>query len=357
MTSHERVDTVVIGGGQTGLAVGQQLATQARNFIVLDAHADTGRTWRDRWDSLRLFTPAGFSHLPGLRFPAPARSFPTKDQTADYLQAYAARFAVPIRHNTRVEHLGPAADGDGYIVTAGSRAWRAENVVIATGAHNTPHIPAFSTELDPAITQFAAQDYRRASQLPPGPVLVIGAGNSGAEIALDLLQHHRPVWLAGRDVGHIPALGNPLYRVMRAITVDTWPGRQLIPRAQASGGDPLGRVTRQHLRHANLQRVPKITGARQGLPALPDGRLLEPTTVIWATGYRPNYTWIDLPITDHRGQPTHHRGITRQPGIYFAGLPFQSSLASHLIGGVGADAFNLIAHLTHSQRHQVDTGL
>ncbi len=346
MTGHEQhVDTIVVGGGQAGLAVGHHLAARGRDFVILDAHAETGQSWRDRWDPLRLFTPAGFSHLPGMRFPAPARSFPSKDDTADYLQDYARQFDLPILHDTSVERVSRAADDSNYALTAGTRRWRADNVIIATGAHTTPHIPNFAGDLDPTITQLTARDYRRPTQLPPGPVLVVGAGNSGAEIALDLLTHHHPVWLAGRDVGHIPTLGNPLYRLMRHITIDTWPGRQLIPLARTSGGDPLGRVTRRQLRSPGLHRVLRITDARSGLPALADGRLLEPATVIWATGYRPDYSWIDLPVLDTAGHPDHHRGITSQPGICFAGLPFQTSFASHLIGGVGTDASDLVDHL------------
>jgi putative flavoprotein involved in K+ transport len=318
--------TVVIGGGQAGLAVGHYLRQQGRDFVILEAGPRVGDTWRGRWDSLRLFTPASFDGLPGMPFPAHRGYFPTKDEMADYLEAYAARSGLPIQVEVRVDRLGRA--GERYLITACARLLEAYNVVVATGAAATPYVPAFADRLDPGIAQLHSIQYRDPGQLRDGPALVVGAGNSGAEIGLDLAPRHR-VWLAGRDVGHIPVLGGFVYSLMRRITVDTRLGRTLAAKG-SGGGDPLGRV-----RPGDLDEA----GVRGGLPVLEDGRVLDVDNVVWCTGFTRDYRWIELPVFDAAGAPIHHRGVVPgEPGLYFVGLPFQSSLTSHLVGGVGADA-------------------
>jgi putative flavoprotein involved in K+ transport len=198
----ERIETIVIGGGQSGLAAGYHLTRQARPFMILDANERIGDSWRKRWDSLRVFTPARLDGLPGMPFPAPASSFPTKDEVADYLAAYAARFDLPVRTGVRVDRL--SRFGDRFVVTSGDRRFEADNVVVAPGAYHNPRVPVFAPELDPAIVQLHSSEYRNPSQLQGGGVLVVGAGNSGAEIALEVSRGHR-TWLSGRDTGHEPA--------------------------------------------------------------------------------------------------------------------------------------------------------
>jgi len=197
----ERFQTVIVGGGQAGLAVGYHLARRGRRFVILDASQRTGDSWRQRWDSLHLFTPARYDGLPGMPFPAPAFSYPTKDQVADYLEAYAIRFDLPVRSGVRVDRL--SRDGDRYVVAAGDSRILADHVVVASGAHHKPRIPAFAVDLDPRILQLDPNRYRDPSQLPAGGVLVVGAGNSGAEIAFEVSRTH-PTWLSGPATGHIP---------------------------------------------------------------------------------------------------------------------------------------------------------
>jgi putative flavoprotein involved in K+ transport len=342
----ERMDTVVIGSGQAGLAAGYYLSGQKRDFVILDAHERAGDSWRKRWDSLRLFTPASLNGLPGMPFPTRSEHFPPKDEMADYLEAYAARFELPIKFGVRVDQL--TREGDCYLVTAGARCWKADHVVVATGAYATPWVPAFAGELDPAITQLHSTAYHNPGQLRDGAVLIVGAGNSGAEIALDLAPTHR-VWLAGRDTGHLPGtFGSFGYQVggilflaaAKRLTIDTLPGRWLVTKARAfSGGHPLVRVRPKDLSEAGVQRVPRLVGVRSGQSVLEDGRVLEVTNVIWATGFRSNFRWIRLPVFDAQGDPIHHRGVVQtEPGLYFIGLPFQSSLVSSQVAGAGADA-------------------
>jgi putative flavoprotein involved in K+ transport len=343
----ERVDVIVIGGGQAGLVMGYYLARRGLRFIILEAHARIGDSWRGRWDTLRLFTPAWFDALPGLPFPAPPYSFPTKDQMADYLEQYAATFRLPVVTSVRVESLRRAGDG-GYAVAAGDIQWLAPQVVVATGPYPEPRIPSFARELDSRILQLHSSAYRNPRQLRCGDVLVVGASNSGAEIALEVAREHR-TWLCGRDTGHLPiATDGRAYRILgwllsflgsHVLTVDTPMGRKARPRFRAGGG-PLVRVKPADLQAASVQRVlAKMVGARDGQPVLDDGRVLEVANVIWCTGFAHSASWIDVPITDEEGWPQEYRGVVPSaPGLYFLGLPFLYSLNSSLVGGVSRDA-------------------
>jgi putative flavoprotein involved in K+ transport len=350
----ERFDIVVIGGGQAGLAAGYYLARQKRDFVILDSHERVGDSWRKRWDSLRLFTPVSLDHLPGMKLPKSTNRFPTKDEMADYLEAYAARFEFPVELGVRVDEL--TREDHRYSIRAGARRLEADHVIVATGAYPTPRVPKFAGELDPAITQLLSVEYRRPNQLRDGPVLVVGAGNSGAEIARDLSATH-PTWLAGPDTGFIPGTYGSLgycaayvviFTLMKLFTVDTSGGRSVIQKARAfTGGHPLVRVKPRDLLEAGVERVPRVAGVRGGQPILEDGRVLDVANVVWATGFVRDYRWIRLPIFDGKGDPIHHRGVVRtEPGLYFTGLPFQSSLLSGHVAAAGNDAKYIVKQIT-----------
>lgn len=337
----QQFDTVVIGGGQAGLAVGYYLTKQDRDFVILDANDRSGASWRNRWDSLRLFTPARYSSLPGMPFPAAADTFLPKDQVADYLESYAARFRLPIRRDTAVDRL--TRQGDRHLLTMGDQQIEAAQVVVATGAHQRPRTPAFASLLDPAITQFHSSAYRNPDQLREGGVLIVGAGSSGAEIALELARTRR-TWLAGRDTGHIPKNIPPLARALywrlihTAINTDNKIGRRFKALIGTKGA-PLVGIDKRAFARAGVERTPRMAGVREGKPVLDDGRALDVANVIWCTGYAPDYGWIDLPVFGSDGHPVHARGVVQDaPGLYFLGLPFQYTLTSSFIGGVGRDA-------------------
>jgi putative flavoprotein involved in K+ transport len=364
MNGWERIETVIIGGGQAGLSVGYHLARRGRPSLILDANERIGDSWRKRWDSLRVFTQARYDGLPGWAFPAPPRSFPTKEEVADYLEAYAARFDLPVRTGSRVDRL--SKDGDHFVVTAGGRRFEADNVVVATGAYQTPRIPSFASELDPSIVQMHSTEYRNPSQLREGGVLVIGAGNSGAEIAVEASRDH-PTWLSGRDTGQEPTrpgsrpdwLLMPLiwFMVTHVLTMKTPIGRKVEQKFR-DRGIPLARVKRKDIAAAGIQRVPRVAGAREGLPVLEDARVLEVANVIWSTGYMLDFRWIDLPVFDEDDRPEHDRGIVgSEPGLYFVGLAFLYSLSSALIGGVGRDAEYIAKHIASrsAKSHSADT--
>jgi putative flavoprotein involved in K+ transport len=352
----ERVETVIIGGGQAGLAVGYHLARLERSAVILDAHERIGDSWRERWDSLRVFTPARYDGLPGWSFPAPAWSYPTKDDVADYLESYSARFQLSVRTGVHVDGL--SREDAGYVVTSGLRRYRADNVVVATGGYQAPRIPAFASELDPSILQFHSSEYRNPSQLRDGSVLVVGAGNSGAEIALETSSDHE-TWLSGRDTGQEPVRAGSLsdrlltppfwFLLSHVLTVRTPMGRKA-RRQLSDRGLPLARVRRKDLVRAGVERVPRVTGVRHGRPVLEDGAVRGPDNVIWCTGFTHDFSWIDIPVVDRDGEPRHERGVVRtEPGLYFVGLFFLSAGSSSLIGGVGRDARCIAGHI--ASRH------
>ena len=354
MATRQQYGTVVIGGGQAGLAVGYHLRRQGRSFVILDAGERLGDSWRARWDSLRLYSPASRDALPGMRFPARSTSYPTKDEMADYLEAYAARFELPVRSGTAVDTL--AKEHGRYVATSGDLRFEADNVVIATGVFQKPHVPDFAGELDPGITQLHSRDYRNLSQLQPGPVLVVGASHSGADVAFEAASEHEVI-LSGKDTGQLPASvesrrGRMLFRGLffagtHVITADTPIGRKVRPHIRHGGG-PLLRYRRKDLRKAGVERVlARTVGVQDGQPVLDDGRVLDVANVVWCTGFRPDYSWIRLPFElGEDGYPVQYRGVvSSSPGLYFVGLPFLHSFASMLIGGAGRDAERVARHI------------
>jgi putative flavoprotein involved in K+ transport len=350
-------DTVVIGSGQAGLAMGYYLGKHDRDFVIIDESERVGDTWRNRWDSLRLFTQAQYSSLPGLSFPAPDTAYPTKDEVADYLEAYADRFDLPVRLNTRVTTL--SRNSDQYMIETGDQRVAADHVVVATGPFHHPTIPAFADQLSPSVTQCHSSKYRTPEQLPAGDILVVGAGNSGTEIAVDVAATDRQVWLAGRDTGYVPPiiLNNRVFRwvVDTVLTVDTWPGQKLKERTH-DRGDPVVRLSSRDIRRAGIERGPRMDGVVNGLPRLADERVLNVDAVIWATGFHPNFEWIDVPIFGADGYPRHYRGVVDDvPGLYFLGLPFLYSIISTDIGRVGRDARYITDHLTSDSHSQTVT--
>jgi putative flavoprotein involved in K+ transport len=274
------------------------------------------------------------------------------------LEAYARVFELPVRTGVKVDRL--ARTGDRFEVTCGQHALLAENVVVATGAFNNPRVPSFARDLDKSIIQLHSTEYRNPSQVQKGAVLVVGAGNSGAEIAIELAPHHQ-TWLSGPDTGQEPAragsrldhlLTPMMWFVATRLTVKTVLGRTLRDHfLDPPRGIPLGRVRRQDFAPAGIERVPRMTGVRNGYPVLEDGRVIEVSNVIWCTGFLPDYSWIDLSLPIHNGLPIHERGIVDCcPGLYFIGLLFLYSLSSALLGGVGRDAEHIVDHIVSTRR-------
>ena len=350
----ERFETVIIGGGQAGLAVGYHLAQRDRSFVVLEANDRIGDSWRNHYDSLRLYSPARFNALPGWPGPLDPWTYPTKDEIADYLEAYAARFELPVVTGVRVEWL--RRDGDLYELRAGAHRFVADNVVVASGTFQEPIVPELAAHLDADIRQLHSSKYRRPSELRPGPVLVVGASHSGADIAHEVALAGHETILSGRINGEMPFdiegraahIALPiLWRVANhVLTVRTPIGRKVRAKVRAHGG-PLLRIKRAHLREAGVEHVElRVEAVRDGRPVLADGRILNVTNVVWCTGFRKDVSWIDVDVTGEDGWPAQSKGaVDSSPGLYFVGLPFLYSFASMLIGGVGRDAERVADHI------------
>ena len=350
----EHFETMIIGGGQAGLAAGYHLTRRGRPCLILDANERVGDSWRKRWPSLRLYSPARYDGLPGMRFPAPRHSFPTGNDMANYLEAYARRFELPVRNGVIVDGL--SKDGDRYVATAGDRRFVAENVVVATGVMQSPVIPSFAAELDPGIRQLHSSDYRSPGQLQEGAVLVVGASHSGADIAFEVAGANHQTLLSGRDTGQIPfriesrsaRLIWPVLRFLatRILTSSTPLGRKVGPELRSHGG-PLLRVKSADLQAAGVERVVgRVVGVERGLPMLEDGRVVEVSNVVWCTGFENDFDWIRLPVVGDDGYPNQRRGIVLSaPGLYFVGLVFLHSFSSMLILGAGRDAGYVAKHI------------
>jgi putative flavoprotein involved in K+ transport len=344
----EYVGTLVIGGGQSGLVMGYHLSRRGLPYAIIDANDRIGDAWRNRWDSLRLFTPNRLNGLPGMPFPGYHWGFPSKDEMADYLESYARRFDIRVETGVRVERL--SREGDRFVATAGNRRFEADNVVVAMSSWQRPRIPKFASELDPSIVQLHVAEYRNPGQLQQGGVLVVGAGNSGAEVAKELARTH-DVWLSGPSTGNLPFrpesvaarvlmpfIGRVIFH--RVLTISTPIGRRARPKL-VSTGEPLIRVKPKDLAEAGVKRVVRVTGVQHGQPQLEDGHRIDVANVVWCTGFHPGFSWIDLPVLGPQG-PVQHRGIVEsEPGLYFLGLKFLYSVSSEQIHGVGRDAAHI----------------
>ena len=351
-----RTDVVVIGAGQTGLAAGYHLQRLGIDHVILEAEARVGHQWRDRYDSLRLYSPAADDALPGLPFPDIAERFPTGRQMGDYLEAYVAHQRLPVLTASRVDRM-ERVDGDGaYAVHAGVRLYRAPNVILATGAFQRPRIPAFAAELSPQLRQLHSSEYRNADQLAEGPTLVVGLSHSGSDIAVELAAS-RTTHLSGRRHGQIPAsIETPVgYRFFwpmmkflgsTVLTVRTPIGRRLAPRMRA-GGAPLLRNRMPELRRAGVVwHQARVVGVRDGLPLLADGTVIDVRSVVWCTGFAPDFEWLRLPVIGDDGWPRQDRGVIGEaPGLYLLGMPFLSGFASVLVFGADRDARYVVDHI------------
>jgi putative flavoprotein involved in K+ transport len=333
-----QTEVIVIGGGQAGLAMGYRLAQRGIGFVILDAAQHVGDAWRTRWDSLRLFTPARYSSLPGMPFPGDPDRYPGKDEVAEYLEAYATRFALPVRTGERVLALqrGP----EGWIAATATTRYEAPQVVVATGPFQRPAIPGLSRGLPAEVVQIHSASYRNPAQLPTGDVLVVGAGNSGVQIAEELALTHRVHLAVGERMPRLPqrVMGKNLFWWLEKtgvmdVSVDSLLGRRMSRTDTLIGKSP--RMLRSVCLHGRAMEV-------QGDAVLTaDGGHVSPTSVVWATGFRPHFGWIEAPVLDGRGAPVHRRGVTSAPGLYFLGLSWLYTRGSALIGWVGRDAEHL----------------
>lgn len=355
---HDPPEVLVIGGGQAGLVMGHQLAQRGIRFQIVDAGAEVGDAWRSRWDSLRLFTAAQYDSVPGMAFPAASDTYPGKDDVADFLRTYATRFELPLRLNARVTSLTRSEDG--FLARVGGESIEARHVVVATGPFQVPFVPPIGLALDPGVAQIHSADYRNPGALPPGKVLVVGAANSGCQIALELSATRAVELSGGKRIPTIPQrpLGRDVWwwgtkLGLTRVTVGSRLGKRLAGRDQVIGGGP------RELRRAGVPLRPRATSAAGRTVTFADGSSSDYDAVIWATGFSVDHSWIDVPgAMDDHGQVLHERGVTPVSGLYMLGLTWQHTRTSALLGWVGADAAFLAAHIERSNgdRHLARDG-
>ncbi|MEP6851968.1 MAG: NAD(P)-binding domain-containing protein [bacterium] len=344
----QHVETLIIGAGQAGLATGYHLKRRGRRFLILDGNARVGDNWRQQWDTLRLYTPAKYDGLPGLPFPADRWHCPHKDEVGDYLERYALCFDLTVRTSTRVEGLKERPDG-GYLAMIGGETISCDNVVVATGTFGrTPNEPAFAAGLDSSIQQLHSSQYRRPTQLQPGPVLVVGASHSGLDIAYELAEFRTTI-LCGPSCGNIPfrpesrrsrvMLPVAVFAFKHVLTRRTPMGRKMMTEVRLHGG-PAFRIKQDDLdRRGVIRNQARMTGVLDGRPQLDDGSIVEVSNVVWCTGFKQVFDWIRLPILDEHGWPVEYRGVVDAArGLYFCGLSFQYAFSSMVFPGIGRDA-------------------
>ncbi|WP_426592026.1 flavin-containing monooxygenase [Cellulomonas sp. McL0617] len=355
--------TIIIGAGQAGLATAFHLTRRGVPCLVLDERDRVGDVWRARYSSLRLFTPTRLDGLPGLAMDGPGNAFPSAHDMGDYLERYATQMHLPVRSGVRVSRV--SCDADGFRVATDTGDLVARTVVVAAGGHRDPWTPELARALDPGIAQVHAAAYRDPTQLPAGPVLVVGASHSGADIALELARAGRDVTLSGRVRGELP-FGRGAKGTLTAhafpfvsqhvLTVRTPMGRKLRPQVRG-GGAPLLRVKLADLAAAGVRHTPaRVAAVRDGRPVLDDGTLPEARSVVWATGYRDDFSWVEPAPLGDDGYPVTDRGVVAPvPGLYFMGLPFQYAFSSAMVLGVGRDAAHVARHIATADRARART--
>ncbi|QGK70212.1 SidA/IucD/PvdA family monooxygenase [Allosaccharopolyspora coralli] len=350
----QRYDVVVVGAGQAGLALGYQLRAAGLRFVLVEAGDRIGRTWASRWDSLRLFTPAQYCSLPETPFPAPPDTYPAKDQVADYLAEYARRHELPVRLNTRVQRVVADDKVAGYVLETEAGRLHAHQVVLATGPFQVPYIPSVASGLDARVTQLHSCQYQSPTALPAGRILVVGGGNSGYQIAAELAATH-PVDLAvGRHNVSVPQrpLGRDIFWwqvVTRLINVkaDSGLGRRMRENDQTVIG-----ISPKQLRELEVTFRPRVVAATGRTVQFADDTSLDVDTVLWATGFWQDHSWVDIPAAkdDATGRLRHQRGVTPAPGLYVLGLPWLHTTGSALLGFVKNDAAYLADQITARTR-------
>lgn len=361
----EHVPTIIIGAGQTGLATAYYLTLRGHRCVVLHEHTRVGDVWRRRYASLRLNTPARYDALPGMAFPAAGRAFPTGAEMGDYLQAYAERFCFDVRGLTRVSRVEQTESG--FVVTTSAGVFEADQVVVATGGEHHPRVPDLAERLDPGIRQVHSGEYRDPSQLLPGATLVVGAGQSGADLALEIAEAGHETWLSGTPAGEIPIeldsfkakVAAPVlfFLAHHVLTERTPMGRRAREQVR-TGAAPLLRVKLHHLAEAGVHHVPERTAdVVDGKPALADGTVLDVANVVWCTGFRQDFSFIHPSPMGEDGWPRDAGGVMEDmPGLYFMGLLFQRGFYSMLVGGAGRDARHVARHILARSRVRSPSG-
>jgi putative flavoprotein involved in K+ transport len=353
-----RREAVVVGGGQAGLAIGYFLAQQGREFTILEAADEPAAAWRERWDSLKLFTSARYDALPGLAFPGDPDRYPTRDEVAEYLTEYARHFELPLELGSRVSAVRKIDDG--YLVELHDRAYEADQVVIATGPFQVPRVPPIAERLDDDVVQLHSSAYRSPKAISAGPVLVVGGGNTGYQIAEELSSSCEVHLSIGSRQTPLPQriLGRDLFWYLEATGLIRKTTASRIGQRMAGRDTLIGSTPRALRRKHGVELHERAVDATGSTVTFRDGTTLDVGSVIWATGFDLDHSWIDVPVFDDNERPVHRRGVTESPGLYFLGLTWQHTRGSALLGWVKDDADHIAQKVDALQprlRHEART--
>jgi putative flavoprotein involved in K+ transport len=334
------LDFIIVGGAQAGLSMAYYLNKMGKEYMVVDKETEVGTSWLNRWDSLKLFTPSEFNNLPGMDFPAEKGYYPTKEDVADYFKNYVDEFNIEVRLNTLVEEVWK--EDDYFILKHQNGEIKSKNVVIATGPFHIPYTPSFSKKITDDVLQIHSNYYKNPLQLREGPAMVVGAGDSGFQILDEISKTNRTTYFSGAtDVRVLPQeiLGKTLWWWFTKIgflsfSRKTWLGKKLSQSKQPIIGTDVKGI----LKRDNVIPVGKTKNAKGKIIVTEDRRIEELKNIVWATGYRPNFSWIEGLELTKDGYPKHYRGISNIEGLYFIGLPWLHTRGSATLGGIKKDA-------------------
>ncbi|NBI28100.1 flavin-containing monooxygenase [Chengkuizengella marina] len=349
MGESHKLDVIVIGAGQAGLAVGYYLKQSNLSFLLLDQSAQIGETWVKRYDSLILFSPRKYSSLPGFQFPGEPNGYPNKNETANYLKQYQKKFSIPVELNTQVTYI--TKEDDRFITVTKDKIYHSKIIVIATGPFKTPYIPKLNgSGLDEQIIQLHSSEYKNPDQLHKGKTLIIGAGNSGAQIAVELHNTHDVYLSSSQNLKFSPHkfAGKSVFWWFEKLKIyDMFPTGTIVGEWIKKQPEPImGTELKELIQHHKVKLTEKTTSINGNEVAFEDGKTLTVKNIIWATGFTQNFDWIKINnVLNHKGNPIHQRGISQVSGLFFIGLPWLYKRPSALLGGVGEDAEYIVTNL------------
>ncbi|CAM1350422.1 flavin-containing monooxygenase [Tenacibaculum ascidiaceicola] len=336
------LDFVIMGGAQAGLSMAYHLKKMEKSFIVVDGEEEIGASWLNRWDSLKLFTPTEYNHLPGLKFNAPKGHYPSKYEVSDYFKSYVKKFDIPVQLNTLVTSVKKSAKGFHVIYNEGEIL--AKNIIVATGPFHIPYTPPCHTKLSDEVLQMHSNYYKNSKQLQEGDVLVVGGGDSGYQILDEISKDKKSktVYFSGdTKVKTLPQqfLGKTLWWWFTLIgflkfNKYSWIGKKISTSLQPV----IGTDVKEILSRENVVTVGRTKDALDNEVVFENKKVTSIKNIIWATGYRPNFKWIEGLELDSDNYPKNYRGVSNIEGLYFIGLPWMYTRGSATLGGVSKDA-------------------
>ncbi|PEK41185.1 oxidoreductase [Bacillus toyonensis] len=341
------LDAIIVGAGQAGLTMGYYLKQEGYNFLLLESGNRIGDSWRNRYDSLQLFTPREYSSLPGMILKGEKNEFPHKDEITMYLEEYAQYFQLPVQLQTEV--LKIKKEKDIFELHTSKEILQSKKVIIASGGFQQPFIPLFSQHLSSHIFQAHSSQYKSPSQIPKGRVLVVGGGNSGMQIAVELAKTHEVTMSISHPLTFLPLhlfrknIFNWLEKLgLLYAEVNTKRGKWFQKRK-----DPIfGFEGKKLIRSGAIKLQEKVVSVSSNNIMFQNGDTYSAESIIWSTGFAQDYKWIEIEkAVNEKGFPNHIKGISPVKGLYYIGLPWQSQRGSALICGVGKDAAYVLSEI------------